>query len=103
MLWFTWLIANPYRDYRTPGTAFFLPGGVAFCDVKFGVGNRWTIRAVGVSHALVLVVLSAYPAFAFIRGPLRQYRRRRNGLCTKCAYNLTGNVSGVCPECGGRI
>ncbi len=22
------------------------------------------------------------------------------GLCFKCSYNLTGNVSGVCPECG---
>ena len=24
-------------------------------------------------------------------------------LCTKCQYNLTGNVSGVCPECGTPI
>jgi hypothetical protein len=23
--------------------------------------------------------------------------------CTRCGYNLTGNVSGVCPECGERI
>jgi hypothetical protein len=22
------------------------------------------------------------------------------GRCTSCAYDLTGNVSGVCPECG---
>ena len=22
------------------------------------------------------------------------------GLCATCGYNLTGNVSGVCPECG---
>ncbi len=22
------------------------------------------------------------------------------GHCRKCGYNLTGNVSGVCPECG---
>lgn len=29
----------------------------------------------------------------------RKYRRRR-GLCIKCGYELTGNVSGVCPECG---
>ena len=27
-------------------------------------------------------------------------RRRRPGLCAACGYNLTGNVSGVCPECG---
>ena len=27
-------------------------------------------------------------------------RRRRTGSCARCGYNLTGNVSGTCPECG---
>jgi hypothetical protein len=27
-------------------------------------------------------------------------RRRRPGHCRRCGYDLTGNVSGVCPECG---
>jgi predicted amidophosphoribosyltransferase len=30
-------------------------------------------------------------------------RRTRPGLCRFCGYNLTGNVSGVCPECGKPI
>ena len=30
-------------------------------------------------------------------------RRRKKGLCLKCGYNLKGNVSGVCPECGEQI
>ncbi len=47
-----------------------------------------------------LVVLAMYPGTAFIRGPLRRYRRRRRGLCVTCGYDLMGNVSGVCPECG---
>ena len=25
------------------------------------------------------------------------------GHCRSCGYNLTGNVSGVCPECGSRV
>ena len=25
------------------------------------------------------------------------------GCCRECGYNLTGNVSGVCPECGTPI
>ncbi|MBN2446776.1 MAG: hypothetical protein JXO22_08620 [Phycisphaerae bacterium] len=25
------------------------------------------------------------------------------GYCTNCGYNLTGNVSGICPECGTTI
>ena len=32
-----------------------------------------------------------------------QRRRRRLGLCLKCGYDLTGNESGVCPECGSPI
>lgn len=28
---------------------------------------------------------------------------RPSGFCETCGYNLTGNVSGVCPECGTLI
>jgi len=31
---------------------------------------------------------------------LRDRRRIPPGHCQTCGYNLTGNVSGVCPECG---
>ena len=30
-------------------------------------------------------------------------RKRKPGQCIKCSYNLTGNESGVCPECGTEI
>ena len=32
------------------------------------------------------------------------YRDRRppKGHCQRCGYDLTGNVTGVCPECGSR-
>ena len=30
-------------------------------------------------------------------------RRIPPGHCRKCGYNLTGNMSGVCPECGEQI
>jgi hypothetical protein len=33
----------------------------------------------------------------------RRQRRERQGLCVRCRYNLTGNQSGVCPECGTPI
>lgn len=26
--------------------------------------------------------------------------RERLGLCRSCGYDLTGNISGTCPECG---
>lgn len=37
---------------------------------------------------------------------LRWLRARRvngTGECPRCAYNLTGNISGICPECGTAI
>lgn len=30
----------------------------------------------------------------------RRSYRRRTGCCLHCGYNLTGNVTGRCPECG---
>lgn len=48
-------------------------------------------------------ILAVYPTIAFINGPYRRYRRRKKGLCLKCGYNLTGNVTGICSECGEQI
>jgi len=33
----------------------------------------------------------------------RDRRRIPPGYCQKCGYNLTGNVSGRCPECGSPV
>jgi hypothetical protein len=39
--------------------------------------------------------------YVFFERPARQaLSRREHGLCLACGYDLTGNVSGVCPECG---
>ena len=67
-------------------------------NVRADTSYRLTI------HALVaMVLLAAYPTIAFIRGPLRRWRRRKRGECVNCGYNLTGNVTGVCSECGTKI
>ena len=31
------------------------------------------------------------------------HRPRRAGACGSCGYDLRGNVSGVCPECGSNV
>ena len=49
------------------------------------------------------VLFGIYPMLALIRGPLRHCCRRRKDCCRNCGYNLTGNTSGVCPECGTEI
>lgn len=50
-----------------------------------------------------LLAFGAYPGVVFVRAALRRHRRRRRDLCLTCGYNLTGNVSGVCPECGTAL
>ena len=35
-----------------------------------------------------------------VRGPLRRWYRRARNRCVGCTYDLTGNLSGACPECG---
>lgn len=47
----------------------------------------------------VAILLSALShSLAFAIGGRR--RRQPPGCCIACGYNLTGNLSGVCPECG---
>ncbi len=33
----------------------------------------------------------------------KRRKRRIDGLCENCGYDLTGNESGKCPECGTAI
>jgi hypothetical protein len=47
---------------------------------------------------LVLAVTATLLIFARDR-----QRRVPSGHCPNCDYELTGNVSGVCPECGERV
>ena len=49
---------------------------------------------------LVLLLTICYPAIWCIRVPLRRRRHRRLGRCVDCGYDLTGNVTGKCSECG---
>lgn len=59
---------------------------------------------------LVLVICWTSGVFllyvtALPRRIMRERRRRRlaGGQCLICGYDLTGNVSGVCPECGRSV
>jgi hypothetical protein len=55
-----------------------------------------------------MMVCSLGPALLLLCYCTRQYRRALRfamvdvglPICTQCGYDLTGNLSGVCPECG---
>lgn len=44
-----------------------------------------------------------YPLSTFLIVPFRKSYRRSKNLCSICEYQLTGNQSEVCPECGTAI
>ena len=61
---------------------------------------RWRVWAVG------LLVLVSVAGLLRVRFLLRQAVRRAMSVttfCFTCGYDLTGNESGVCPECGTEI
>jgi len=48
-------------------------------------------------------LLAVVPFVGFVRGPVRRWRRRRRGLCTRCGYSLQGAPGPLCPECGQKM
>jgi len=60
------------------------------------------IRFIGVPLWLAAVVFALPLAWA-VPALVRWRAQSRIGCCRTCLYNLTGNVSGVCPECGRKV
>ena len=121
--------AGPSSQWQGWGFAFETVYGVGFrpepipaimCDFG-GAESRWVEEIIqrnkrqqagGPVHILrrarlslwsVLLVLVLLLMVRLTSGWLRRRFRHRRGLCVDCAYDLTGNVSGVCPECGRAI
>lgn len=88
------------------------PSRIGTLDLRFAgplntdYGFHWARVNLNSTHSFIevpfwlFVVAAAAPtAFAFLSGR----RRIPAGYCRNCGYNLTGNVSGRCPECGAVV
>ena len=64
--------------------------------------ETWYVgRAVWLPYWLLAAAAAAPPGVWLSNaGRRRRRERRRLNRCVQCGYDLTGNVSGVCPECG---
>lgn len=97
-----------YFDDRTSTVEFQPPGGSVFLFDRSGIGQpTWAscfgLPAVLRRDRLFSVSLPLWIPFV----PILTLTlwcwwrdRRRQGICRDCDYNLTGNLSGTCPECG---
>lgn len=85
-------------DYRrTSELLHAFPNGIE----ASGFDLPWL--AVPLVAAIFLAFRFAHFVSEHLYIPSLAERRRLRGLCTQCEYDLTGNVSGVCPECGTPI
>jgi len=60
-------------------------------------------RMIRVRVALSTALTAILPLTWFAWAIYQRRKRRVPGYCLHCGYNLTGNISGVCPECGKPI
>jgi hypothetical protein len=86
-----------YRD-DDPGDVWLQSLGFRYVRVTSAGMRRWNL----VLPAWLLVGATAALPLARAVRHVRTARLRRPGHCPRCGYDLTGNVSGMCPECGTR-
>jgi hypothetical protein len=71
---------------------------------RAGVGDLVWLPAVVTHGPVTAVVLPYWLPFLLVAGPSLLgwlvSRARDPTRCRECGYDLTGNVSGNCPECG---
>ena len=80
------------------GCPLFLLGKALF-DYLWALGRPTVDFPLSFAIALVAAYVLPLPGIAFVLRPARGLP----GHCPSCGYDLTGNVSGVCPECGNPI
>ena len=83
------------RKTKTASSVF---GGIIVClltalavGVALSIGQRGDLIGLGIG-----VVAGTFYTWR----TLHPNPRTLPGHCSKCGYDLTGNESGVCPECG---
>ena len=112
-----WVWARTVTERPGIGTQVFRSGdigtrlrklpGVALHDFSLGAqetmpGMYFRGYALRLALWYPLVLFSTYPLWCFAKFLVRAHRRYRY-RCEQCGYQLHGNVSGCCPECGKTI
>lgn len=90
----------PRSDWRVIG---LVQGHVTFAEYPF---ISWWPEIEWTSEFKTIIIPLWIPSVLLGALTLVLWRRTRRfppGQCRRCGYNLTGNVSGVCPECGQRV
>ncbi|GMU22302.1 MAG: hypothetical protein AMXMBFR13_23880 [Phycisphaerae bacterium] len=72
-----------------------------FIIILAGKESRHGDLTITIWSCLIMLAVGFASRYAASYRPIWDRRRRFPvGSCQACGYNLTGNVSGTCPECG---
>lgn len=74
-------------------------------DIVYDLAALWTMYDFVWGNAILVLGLMAFliPLHTTGRSDALRNRFASGPHCGKCQYNLTGNISGQCPECGEPI
>jgi len=87
--------------FTKPGITMRFPGFSAGAfDAYSNTPDRTRMRYSEIAYPWLIFIFALPPLLWFWRF---SRRRKRSGCCTVCDYDLTGNTSGVCPECGTAV
>lgn len=67
-------------------------------DPEQKISQPWEFRS-KTAVPMLAIGLAALPLMRTVAA-LSRRARSRQGFCRHCSYDLTANVSGICPECG---
>lgn len=87
-------LIQPSKSTRTMGATSIICVVVATLSL-------WNIAGTILTDGILPVMCLVPGVVAVVFG--RTPQRVLTGHCWKCGYNLTGNVSGVCSECGATV
>jgi hypothetical protein len=100
----------PLRDHGKSGVSWYV-GYHPSRDEELSFGFAFLSERAASGAARILVEFPWWcPALIFAIAPIlairrgyRRFKRDAANCCQNCGYDLTGNVSGVCPECGMKV
>jgi len=96
-----WVIVTVRRlKIRWSGNAGI---GLGVTLIIYAIPLGWLCARTDPAPTLVFLALGFWALYRGIRRKRREVvaaTRRRTGHCVNCGYDLTGNVTGTCPECG---
>ena len=108
-----WTSGTWVPPYISPGFVYYNEGPVLYSspirgvnDITSGFGlsqghpGRWgeTNYGVAIPISFAILCFGVLPAIWLFKWNKR--RKVGPNACSGCGYDLTGNESGVCPECG---